>query len=328
MPSPSVSKQPHTKKEWLKTASTLLFIVLVALLALYVWHERQDMAKLLSLSWQTSTLLLLLGLGACIVNCLYHLVILQTYGIPMSLTDWMGVVCVSNAIAYVLPMRADLVFSAAYYKRVKNLSYTKSVSMAAGNIVFGTAFSLLQIFIALCCIGFLDKEWPALLWAVWAFAAIALAVFIVLSLLVQNKSPKLLQKHKLLREVMDGFAALLRNRTLLGRLLACMVGNNVFQILLYTLCFRAIGLPVTLYKALFYNSVSWLASIVAIVPGNVGIKESVMGISTLLMGMSFQDGVAVSLLHRMAIMVVYLLTGLAFAIPVYRKFTRERTAWK
>lgn len=312
------------KPDWKKTASMALLLVMLGLLAAYVYNNRADMEKLLRLSPGTLGLLLLLALGSALVNCLYHLVILRTYGMPLSLTDWMGVVSVSNAIAYVLPLRADLVFSAAYYKRVKGLAYAKSLTMAAGNIVFGVAFSLLQILVSLLFLGLLKGQWPAALWTLWGLGTAALAAFTALALWAPGKKPKLLQKVRLLGEVASGFTALLRNRAMLWRLLGCLIGNNIFQLLLYQLCFASIGLPVTLYEALFYTSVSWLSSIVAIVPGNIGIKEGVMGASTLLMGalISVQDGVAVSLLQRAALMVAHLLLGAAFALPVYRRFRR------
>ncbi len=312
------------KPDWKKWASLALFVVLLGLLILYVYENRADMQKLLFLPWQTVGLLLLLAFLGCLVNCVYHLVLLQTYRLPLSLTDWMGVVFVSNAMAYVLPLRADLVFSAAYYKRVKGLAYTKSISMAAGNIVFGVAFSLLQILAALVCLGALEGQWPVTLWVLWAVGSLVLAVFLGFSLAVQGKNPRILQKVPLLRDVVEGFNALLRSKALLLKLLGCLVANNLFHLLLYMVCFQAIGMPIHFYEALFYNSVSWLISIVAIVPGNIGIKESVMGAATLLMGALFQNGVAVSLLQRVAVMVVYLVMGLVFGLPVYRRFSQGK----
>lgn len=47
-------------------------------------------------------------------------------------------------------------------------------------------------------------------------------------------------------------------------------------------------MPVTVYQALFYNSVSWIATVVSIVPGNIGIKEAVMGVATSLTGALFR----------------------------------------
>ena len=135
--------------DWKRMLSTALFLVLLALLIWYVYENRADMAKLLALSAGDVALLLALALGGCVMNCVYHRLILSTYHIPLRVVDWMGVTFVANAMAYVLPMRADLVFSAAYYKRTKGLAYVKSVSMAAGNIVFGVVFALLQMLASL-----------------------------------------------------------------------------------------------------------------------------------------------------------------------------------
>ena len=141
--------QPKRGMDWKRALSTSLFVVLVALLAWYVYENRADMARLLALSAGDVTLMLALALGGCVMNCVYHRLILSTYHIPLDAVDWMGVTFVANAMAYVLPMRADLVFSAAYYKRTKGLAYVKSVSMAAGNIVFGVVFALAQMFVSL-----------------------------------------------------------------------------------------------------------------------------------------------------------------------------------
>ena len=229
-------------------------------------------------------------------------------------------------MAYVLPMRADLVFSAAYYKRTKGLAYVKSVSMAAGNIVFGVVFALAQMFVALLLTGLLDGMWSGVLWLLWGTGTLAVAAFIAFSLLVQGRGARVLDRVKLLGDVVRGFNALLKNRWLLWRLLACLIVNNAVQLCLYMACFGAIGLPVTVYQALFYNSVSWIATVVSIVPGNIGIKEAVMGVATSLMGALFQSGVAVSLLQRVAVMIVYIVAGAAFAWPVCRRWNAGRHA--
>ena len=312
------------KKSNLKNIlSMALFLLLVLLLAFYVWQNREDMLKMLRLSPSVIWGMLLLGLGGGIINCFYHLAILRTHPISLSLADWMGVVSVSNAIAYVLPLRADLVFTAAYYKRVKGLAYTKSVSMAAGNILFGIAFSLLQIAVSLLCIGLIEGSWPGLLWGLWLLGILALDLIVFCALGMKGKLPGFLARFRLLQSVLEGFTDLLRNRSLLFQVLCCLVLNNLCQLFLYSLCFRSIGMPIPLYMTLFYNSVSWLIGIVAIVPGNIGIKESVMGAATLLLGSVFQTGFAVSLLQRVVMLIVHMVMGLVFALPVYTRFTKS-----
>ena len=320
-----MSELKPARRPDLKTViSSVLFVVLLGLLTGYVITHWQEMRGLLALSPQIIVSLLLLGLFSAVVNSLYHLALLRTYGLTLSLVDWMGVVSVSNAIAYVLPMRADLVFSATYYKRVKGLAYVKSVSMGAGNIVFGVGFSLLQIIIALVCMGLLDGAWPLTLWLLALVGTAGLLFFLWLSQRAESRLPERLARVKLVADVIAGFNALIRNRTLLWQLLCCLVASNLAHLLTNMVCFRAIGIPVTLYEALFYASVGWLASVVAVVPGNIGLKESVMGVATVALGALFSEGVAVSLLDRVSMMVVYIVMALLFGIPVWRRFNHGK----
>ena len=102
--------------------------------------------------------------------------------------------------------------------------------------------------------------------------------------------------------------------------------NNILHLLLYMACFRGIGMEVTIYQALFYNSVSRMLSLVAVVPANIGIAQGVMGVAGSLMGDVFQHGVMVSLLQSVALMIIYIVMGGAFAYPVYRRYSKGKEA--
>jgi len=305
--------------KWKKILSTVLFAVMIALLAWYLYDNRADLGRLLTLSAPTVAAMLVFALGACTMNCLYHKLILDTYHLPLDVVDWMGVVFVANAMAFVLPMRADLVFTAAYYRRTKGFAYVKSVSVAAGNIVFGVIFAMLQLTAALLCTGLIEGQWPAALWLILGVMAAGVAVFLIIALWFEEKMPPFLRRIKIVRDVVSGFNALIRNKGLLLRLLGCLTVNNILHVLLYMACFSAIGMQVTVYEALFYNSISRLINQVAIVPGNLGIKQAVMGVAGSLMGDVFQSGVMVSLLQSVSLMIVYIVMGGAFAYPVIRR---------
>lgn len=309
-------------KNWKKWLSTALFVVMIALLGWYLYEKRADLAQLLTFSWQTVALILVLALGACTMNAVYHKMILDTYGIDLSLIDWMGVVFVANAMALVLPMRADLLFTAAYYRRTKGFAYTKSASVAAGNVIFGVMFALLQLFAALLCTGLIEGQWPAVLWLLWFGMSAAVGVFLVIARWFENRMPAFLRRYKVVVKIVSGFNALLGNRKLLWKLLGCLTVNNILHLFLYMACFRGIGMQVTVYKALFYNSISRLMNLVAIVPGNIGIAQLVMGVSGSLMGDVFHNGVVVSLIQRISLVIIYIVVGGAFAIPVWKRWNK------
>ncbi len=309
-------------KSWKKWLSTALFVVMIGLLGWYLYENRADLARLLTLNAQTVTWMFVLALGACTMNAVYHKMILDTYHIDLGLVDWMGVVFVSNAMSLVLPMRADLLFTAAYYRRTKGFAYTKSASVAAGNVVFGVMFALLQLFAALLCTGLIEGQWPGLLWLLWLGLSAVIVVFLVIARWFENRMPAFLRKYKTVVKIVSGFNALLGNRTLLWKLLGCLTINNILHLLLYMACFRGIGMEVTIYQALFYNSISRLVNLVAIVPGNIGIAQLVMGVAGSLMGDVFQNGVVVSLLQSIALVIVYIVVGGAFAWPVWKRWEK------
>lgn len=309
-------RKPNLKK----LLSSVLFLALIALLVWYLYQNRADLSKLLTLNVSTVCWMLILAFAACTMNALYHKLILDTYQLPLDLVDWMGVVFVANAMGYVLPMRADLIFTATYYKRTKNFAYTKSVSVAAGNIVFGVLFALVQMFVSLLCTGLIEGQWPGLLWLILIVGCAGTAMLMVVSIWFSDRMPAFLARYKIVRDIIQGFAQLIRNKQLLLRLLVCLTINNILHLLLYMACFRGIGMEVTLYQALFYNSVSRVLSLVAIVPANIGIAQGVMGVAGRMMGDVFQNGVMVSLLQSVSLMIVYIVAGGAFAYPVYRKY--------
>jgi len=308
-------------KKWISTA---LFVLMIVLLAWYLYTNRADLSQLLRLNAGVVTAMFVFGLGACTMNCLYHKLILDTYGIKLGLVDWMGVVFVANAMAFVLPMRMDLIFTATYYRRVKGLAYVKSASIAAGNIVFSVLFALIQMAAALIATGLIEGQWPGLLWLILLGMTLAVGAFLVIALWFGDRMPGFLRRIKVVRQVVEGFNELIRNRALLLRLLGCLVVNNILHLFLYMACFRGVGMDVTLYQALFYNSISRLCTLVAIVPGNLGIKQGVMGVAGALMGDVFQQSVMVSLLQSATLMVVYIVMGGAFGYPVWKKWNQGK----
>lgn len=311
------------KTNWKNLLSSILFAVLIALLAWYLYQNRADLGQLLTLNASTVCWMLVLALGACVMNGLYHKLILDTYRLPLDTVDWLGVVFVANAMAYVLPMRADLIFTATYYKRTKNFSYTKSASVAAGNIVFSILFALVQMGAALIATGLVEGVWPGLLWLILLVGIIGTAAFLVIAGWFGDRMPAFVRKVPYVEKIVQGFNELIRNRQLLRKLLLCLIVNNILHLLLFMACFRGIGMEVTLYQALFYNSISRMVSLVAIVPGNIGIAQGVMGVAGSLMGDVFQQGVMVSLLQSVALMAVYIVVGGVFAYPVWKRYTRK-----
>ena len=189
-------------------------------------------------------------------------------------------------------------------------------------MVFGVMFALVQLFAALLLTGLIEGQWPGLLWLLWLGMSAVIATFLVIARWFENRMPAFLRKYKFIVNIVSGFNALLGNRRLLWQLLGCLTANNLLHLFLFMACFRGMGREVMIYEALFYNSISRLIKLVAIVPGNIGIAQLVMGIAGSLMGDVFQNGVVVSLIQSMSLVIVYIVVGGAFAWPVWKRWAK------
>ena len=85
------------KRDVKKIVSSVLFVVLIGLLVWYLYENRADLSRLLTLNASTVSWMLVLALAACVMNAVYHKLILDTYQLPLDLTDWMGVTSAPRA---------------------------------------------------------------------------------------------------------------------------------------------------------------------------------------------------------------------------------------
>ena len=310
-----------TKKGFVrKTLSVLLFVLLIGLLCWYVWKNKSDFEQLLHIAPKYMTWIMTCALGACFMNCLYHKIILNSYRLTLDATDWLGVVNAANALALVLPLRMDLLFTATYLKKVKHFSYADSISISAGNVVFSFLFALLQMLCALLITGISSGTWSPVLWICFGIGLAGAIMIILLARLFGDHMPEKLKRIPKLKQVIDGFNELISNKQLLWKLLLCLILNNLITLFQYKVCFAALGCDASLSQVLFFNSISRICGLIAIVPGNIGIKEAVLGAASALTGDLFNRGVAVSLLHTLSLTAMYIITGLISAYPVYRKW--------
>ena len=244
--------QPKRGMDWKRALSTSLFVVLVALLAWYVYENRADMARLLALSAGDVTLMLALALGGCVMNCVYHRLILSTYHIPLDAVDWMG--------GHLRGQRHGLCAAHARGSGVQRglLQAHQGTGICEKREHGGGEHRLRRGVCAGADVCFAPSDGDAGRnvvrrsmapqcgpWARWRWPDSS-----PFSLLVQGRGARA-GPGEAAGRVVRGFNALLKNRWLLWRLLACLVVNNAVQLSLYMACFGAIGMPVTVYQALF-----------------------------------------------------------------------------
>ena len=67
----------------------------------------------------------------------------------------------------------------------------------------------------------------------------------------ESRLRRRMEQWKIVRDVIAGFNALLRSRTLIWQLLLCMTASNAVRLFTIMLCFQAAGHPVNAVRGAF-----------------------------------------------------------------------------
>lgn len=293
------------------------YIAAIILLALYVYNIRQDFAKLLLAPALYVALLMLFGFISSFAVFYSRKICIEALGYKLSPVDYIGLPSVTNLSSYILPLRGDLLIGAAYYKRKYGLAYASFVSVAAFENVLAVLIWLLVSAAGLLTIGVKRNVWPGL---IWLCITIAIAIMVA-ALFFASKLPEGTRTNKVINfagNAIHGLKILLghtRSILLISALQSLSVLCNASR---FYILYAILGEIVPLENILVYTSISLIVDIFAIIPGNIGIKETILGFTTSLLSGRFEDGVLTMLIIRASGFLVYLVMGLISAYPVHK----------
>lgn len=307
------------KKKLKRTIQNLILIVLVFFLIWYFVKNSNDFKVLLSISPAQVFILLLVSMISPIFGTQYRKYAAKELDVKLDLIDWLGVASVSNLISLFIPFRGDLIISAKYYKKRCKLSYSKFVSITAGGVIIQILMVSVELLIGLLLFGLISKFWS---WVMLLFDLIILFSCIIFIFLIKRYGMKVIRKlpmQKYIAPVGEGFITLLASPQLLKKSFLLQMGNQLVQACKFYLLLHFFGNEVSILFALIYSSMNILTDVFMLTPGNLGIKEVIIGAVSSLMGNGFSNGIGITLIIRIMSILVYLIYSAIFAIPVYNR---------
>ncbi len=121
----------------------------------------------------------------------------------------------------------------------------------------------------------------------------------------------------------SGFKTLLGQPRSMATIISLLFINAALQAVSFYIAYTILGRSAPVENILVYTSIDLIGAVVAVVPGNIGIKEALMGFAVFLLNGRFADGVLATLIVRVSAFLVYLICGLIFAYPVHRRIKEE-----
>ena len=286
----------------------------------YVWNNQDFLHQAADISLKDAGLLALLIILTWLSASTQSYVLFRACGAKIGYIESF-ILSMAAAFGNYLPMRAGTVIRAHYMKSVHQLSF----------MAFGSIFSLRLVLtiIASGLIGLTATFYIALvddrlsIELLLIFLACALIPFTVYlwKPTVTDRSKG--RAYRLWQQFSDGFHHLKDQPLIAVYCLIAILFQNFFLALRFYIASHAVGMEVDLAVILTLVPLANLVSFMAITPGGIGMRESIMGYATYATDMQFSKGIFIGTIDRIMLLLMTALLGSISFIWIWFRINRQ-----
>lgn len=316
----AVARSKKSKRSALRILSWMLAVALVAAIAYYVRKDRALFARLALVSPPNLAILFGIWIVRTILPGLGRKVMIARFGEELAFVDWYGLSMVTNLISLVVPSRGDLFVSATYLKKKYNLPITHFVSTIYGSAVLLAAILCIEGGLALLLLGITQHVWDPRIWGIVIALGIGTIPFALFPQRILKGESWPVRK---LRAAIEGWEKLRTDLDLLIILAALSVLDSVIFATWMYASYRALGFEVGIIPVFFAGVATQMSFFFALTPGNLGVREAVVGFVSQVTGLGFAEGVAVTILQRAVVTVGLLVLGGFFSWFILPELVRS-----
>ena len=301
--------------------SIVVLVLVVAVIALYLNSQRQLLAAFGNVSFSSIIYLIALRLLFLAINGVFLRDFASKFGVRLSLKEWFGLSVVTTMGNYITPFSGGLIARATYLKYRHAFPYAQFATLLASNY--------LVTFWVVGVVGVLTLTFVGAVQFSWQVALFFAAVVMVISTLVMLPSARLPWNNRLAKVIntsLEGWALVKNDKSLLVRLVVYTLVNILLNAFSFWVAYSALGSPVSFAAALLIGLLTVFSLLINVTPGNLGIQEAVVSLSSGLLGAGEGQGLLAALLIRAATLVLAFILGPTFSFLLTRELTVHQLA--
>ncbi len=293
-----------------KRLGTIIALVTIAAMLGYLAFQRDILDAIRTIPVWMAVVIVAVAVGALIVQALQFQSAVRIQQIDMALPESTALTAANTMANYYLPARGGMVVRAAYMKRVYAFPLARygalTVSITGLTIVVAALIGAAGIAIGAVVSGELDRR------ALLAFAGIGVAMVLgmALAMLLTGFAKGDGRFAEVVRSFRAGIDMWIDDRGGLAVFLFWTVALFAAQGLRLWLSFRAVGVTVSFSGMMIVQGMAAVAFVLALTPGNVGIKEGAVVFGASLLGIDPDIALLASLIDRAAALIVTFGVGL------------------
>lgn len=275
------------------TSLAILIIIIVGL-GFYLKANEELLSSLSKISLASVLWLIAIRILFMATNGLFLHAFAAKFGVHLSPKEWFGLAVVTTMGNYITPFSGGLIARAAYLKRRHAFPYAQfAASLAANYLVTFWIIGVIGLLAMITLVPAGLFSWAVTLW----FSGVTIA----LSILTMLPAVRLPGSNRLVRTintVMEGWTLVRKDSLLLMRLALYTLINVLLNGLSFWLAYHALKIPISFAAALLISLLAVFSILVNVTPGNLGLQEAVISLSSGLLGAGVGQGLLVALLIR------------------------------
>jgi uncharacterized membrane protein YbhN (UPF0104 family) len=294
----------------------LFTLIIIAMLFFYMRNKREILSGLLKINSKDLLLLIFIWILLSFSRSYTRKIMAASFGVRLKFLDWYGLYLFTNMLSLVIPARGDFIFSAAYLKKKYELPISSFASIIYGNSILLALILSLEGMVVLLYVGLRKNIWNLNMWYIMVGMA-TLAIFFAFLPHKKFSSKKWITKK--INNMIESWKKLRSNPVLLMKLTSLEIfGSVLFAFWMFS-SYRILGFEINFPDAFFAGIACQMSYFFKLTPGNLGIRESLVGFVSQITKVGFAEGVTVTLLQRALSTAGFLLLGGISGIFIIRK---------
>lgn len=286
---------------------TVSFLTIGGLLY-YLWTHWGIFSSVLDASWYHIAFLVLCIFASWAVHSYQIIVILEQFGVKISFLENTALL-ISMRLGNYLPMKAGSILRIQYYKKVHGLEYLGFTGMMG--VMFLVIVITTGILGLIAMLGISDQL-PAktvnIFYLFFSGMIICSIIFIIFPInkirLPQNKIADTISNQ------LKGVLSIRSSPQILTQLILLGILQMILTTVRLYLSFDTIQIEMSPWFLLFIASLTSLLTFVSFTPGNLGLREWIIGLITVIIGLNVENGIFAGTVDRAVLIAVTFIFGI------------------
>ena len=308
-------------KQALNISKHIISLVIIGGLIYFLYENWDSFKSIANVTWQHIVALVACILLTWIVNSVQLLYLFRMQNIKISFWENL-IIQTATILANYLPMRIGTIIRFQYFKKVHGIEYSRFggiVVLRTLILIFATGLfgmvGLLGLYIDTKQLNFLF-----LFSFILMLFLPMLAYFIPKPGLSDNPEKKL---HKLRKNLTLGFILIHSKHKLVVVIMLLLIIQFILLALRLYISFDVLQIELSIWLFLLLAPVSTLLAFITITPGNLGLREWIIGGVSVAAGYDFNNAIFAGSIDRVALISCTFLFGSFSAFYVWYKMNKK-----